>query len=292
MSAISLANNSCFGSGPEVSARLDGALTSRTNLTCFSGFQIASSGTEYEYNNAGTLTNSTTWLDKGSSGEVWVMWTRTSGTLSDWNNLGAGNNNVRLQCSTTRSFRLNRTSAGFSDIFGYCRFYDAATGGNLLQTTSTVEWQATYLFDGCPICCFPPGTMILMADGTEKPVEHVEVGDMMMIYDDGTQMLVPSPCSEVITREDVPMVRATFDDGSVLEMSIDHPLYINGAGPAAVFGTQYKGNDVIPLTVGMPVLTANHWQVTTIKSLELFNYSGKVFTFGNSPFVANGKVVY
>lgn len=132
--------------GPTVSARADGATMSRLNLSCYAGIQFNTDGQEWEYSAQGSLILETTWLDTGSSSDVWVMWTRTGGTLSDWDSLGSGNNNVRLNLGTTRSFRIIDTVSsevgGAETIIGYFRFYDAATGGNLLQTTSTVTWSA------------------------------------------------------------------------------------------------------------------------------------------------------
>ncbi|WP_315436712.1 Hint domain-containing protein [uncultured Selenomonas sp.] len=40
---------------------------------------------------------------------------------------------------------------------------------------------------GAGLFCFPPGTKIKMADGTEKSIEHIEVGDKVMSYADGAE---------------------------------------------------------------------------------------------------------
>ena len=59
--------------------------------------------------------------------------------------------------------------AGQSDGFN-----DQATRYNT-QISKTVEIQDTY--GGLSIACFLPGTMIRMADGTEKDIEDINVGD-------------------------------------------------------------------------------------------------------------------
>ena len=40
---------------------------------------------------------------------------------------------------------------------------------------------------GMGLFCFPPGTKIKMVDGSEKSIEHIEVGDKVMSYADGTE---------------------------------------------------------------------------------------------------------
>ena len=65
--------------------------------------------------------------------------------------------------------------AGQSDGFN-----DHATRYNT-AITKTVEIQDTY--GGLAIACFLPGTLILMSDGTSKPIEDINVGDEVMSLD-------------------------------------------------------------------------------------------------------------
>lgn len=271
-----------------VSPRVDGASTTRENNNCFVGFQIASSGTEYEYNNVGSLVSATTWLDSGTAAEVWVMWTRTGGTLSDWNNLGGGNNNVRLQCSTTRSFRISRTTTGTDTIQGYTRWYDAATGGKLLFTTSTVTWSAERTFNACPTCCFTPDTLITMADGSKKPIGQIEVGDLIRTNPYNTEAV-----TGVITRTDRVMYKMTFADGSHLILSEDHPIMTSELGWACINSRwEYKNLGMVPeLKVGMTAQTEAGLLVP-IARIEKVDYTGTVYTLENAQFFANGWLVY
>ena len=271
-----------------VSPRVDGASNSRENATCFVGFQIASSGTEYEYNNVGSLVLSTTWLDSGTAAEVWVMWTRTGGTLTDWNNLGGGNHNVRLQCSTTRSFRAQRGSSGSDNIQGYTRWYDAATGGNLLFTTSTVTWACTYNFNPCPLCCFTPDTLITMADGSKKPIGRIEVGDLIRTNPYNTEAV-----TGIITRTDRQMYRMAFADGSFICLSEDHPVMTSELGWACIKSRwEYKNLGKVPeLKVGMTAQNENGI-LMPIARINPIDYPGEVYTLENSMFFANGWLVY
>ncbi len=65
-------------------------------------------------------------------------------------------------------------SGKYSDAGQSDGFNDHATRYNT-AITKTVEIQDTY--GGLSIACFLPGTLILMSDGTEKPIEEINVGD-------------------------------------------------------------------------------------------------------------------
>lgn len=105
--------------------------------TVYAGLQINSNGTEYEYTNAGGTTSIGTWLKSGLNSAVWVQCTVHSGS---WNSINPGTG--RLQCNTTRSYRLVRSTNGTHSCTCTFNFYDAATGGNLIDTTGSIIFSA------------------------------------------------------------------------------------------------------------------------------------------------------
>lgn len=105
--------------------------------TCYAGIQYNSAGTESEYNTAGGLVSIGQWLVAGTAAEVWVQMTVHSGT---WNSLNAGT--TRLQLSTTRSWRLSRSTNGTSTVNCTIKFYDAASGGNELASVGPIDFKA------------------------------------------------------------------------------------------------------------------------------------------------------
>lgn len=276
-----------------VNIAVNGRLNVNENATCYSGAYFLTSGTQYEYLFNGNGTSLGAWLLAGSNSEVWVMWTRTGGTLSDWNNLGGGNNNVRLQLSTSRYYRLNRTATGYNDIIGYFRMYDAASGGNLLDTGPTGTYRATYEFNGCPLCCFTPDTLVTMASGIEVPIGKVRKGDKILIKRPEDGAMDWEKVGEVITVQNRRMFKLYFEDGTILKASDDHPLHVPGKGYAAV-NPAYEYKDMgIPekLEVGDAVTTIRGPSARIVK-IEEFDYPLTVFTFSNSFWFANGKLVY
>jgi len=74
--------------------------------------------------------------------------------------------------------------------------------------------------------CFAAGSHVTMADGTLKPIEKVQHGDMVLslcLDKDEVQSQVVTK-SHVLPTETRSIVDITFDDGSVITCTIDHPL--------------------------------------------------------------------
>lgn len=281
---------------PTVSARADGRTNSLNESPCYSGCIFVSNGLEYEYNSNGSQTNSTTWLDSGLASEVWVMWTRTGGSLSDWDSLGAGSHNVRLNLATSRGYRIVDTvssgAGGAETIIGYFRFYDAASGGNLLDTTSGATWSARRWHDACPFCCFTPETPITLASGLQVPIGTVTKGMMILVFNPKTKRNESQPISEVITRSSRPMYRITFDDGRTLDASDDHPFDVRGV-PTSINPTAEYKNLGIPAKLELgDAVAGQEGRPHGILAIEQIDFPGTVYTLGNSLFYANGLLVY
>lgn len=143
------------GSAPTVSPRADGDLNTNVDnfpVTCWVGCDFDSDGNEYELTPGGAQTNSTVWLDSGSASGVWVEFVRTAGATA-WDSHASS---TRYQLSTNRRFRnsITRSTVGISSktITGYFRMWDAASGGNILWTGSTVEWRATANYQSLDMC--------------------------------------------------------------------------------------------------------------------------------------------
>jgi hypothetical protein len=159
----------------------------------------------------------------------------------------------------------------------------------------TVIFTAGGVFDAyaesdlCPTCCFTPDTLITMADGSEKPIGEVEVGEWIMVRGGREQV------TEVITRTNRVMYQITFMDGRILNASEDHPLYVVDKGYAAInpgVGGDYKDLGIPDmLYVGDSVLDSDGKE-TAIVSIETLDYPHTVYTFMESEFYANGMLVY
>jgi hypothetical protein len=130
--------------GPTVSASANGDGNFRFGAICYAGAQFTNGGIEYEYTNTGGTTSTGvggdgTWLDAGAAADVWVNFVRTGGTKTVFDTLGS----ARYNLGTTRGYRIQTSGTDdIQNITGYFQFYDAASGGNLLQQTSSATWTA------------------------------------------------------------------------------------------------------------------------------------------------------
>lgn len=102
--------------------------------TVYSGIQVNTSG--IEWSNDGPVSQDFNtyrgkWLNSGSSSAVWIERTLNSGTL-DWKDPGSG----RQQMNTTREYGVSQSSDGSTTANITLTAYDAASGGNTLDTAT------------------------------------------------------------------------------------------------------------------------------------------------------------
>lgn len=88
----------------------------------------------------------------------------------------------------------------------------------------------------CASNSFVPGTLVLMADGTRKPIEQVQLGDLVVATDPGTGETVPEAVTDLIVGEGwkdlVEIAIDANDDGIFewVEATAGHPFYVVGRG--------------------------------------------------------------
>jgi len=87
------------------------------------------------------------------------------------------------------------------------------------------------------IKCFPPGTLVLMADGTTKPIENVEVGDEVQAMDaDNDGLAVSRKVTDTHQNKTMRLFVIRFDvdndgifDGE-FKATGEHPIWTKNAG--------------------------------------------------------------
>ena len=114
-----------------------------TPTEAYAGIKFFSTGTEYRTVHAGSLytTSRGPWLDQGQASKVWIKWTRTGGTLGDWNDDDAGDARLNFDGSDY-AWRIVRPAVGTDTIIGNFTFWDAETDGNQLATTGNLTFTA------------------------------------------------------------------------------------------------------------------------------------------------------
>jgi hypothetical protein len=267
------------------------------DFTCWAQVRYASTGVEYS-NSGGTNNYSVSrgnWKDSGDAAGAWIDHVLNSGSALYSRAQTPG---TRAQMSANRDYRQRDTNSSASSVTSNITvtMYDAETGGSSLGS-GTFSLTANY-FNACPTCCFTPDTYITMACGMQVPIGQIRVGDEIVVYnpDDGT--FDTEKVEQIITRVKRKMYRVTFEDGTVLHCSDDHPMHVKGAGPHQITPQgEYKYTwDCKTLEIGHSITCiATQWwgsDCAKITRIEEAEYLEQVYTLGNSYFFANNKLVY
>lgn len=150
-------------------------------------------------------------------------------------------------------------------------------------------------FSGLDVHCLAPGTKIAMADGTFKNIEDIELSDQVLSFDKAGKSIAAT-VEETANAKHCNLVTYTFDNGTTLTATTDHPLHTtNGwASYAPEKSANYKGfENINKIQVGDSFETPDG---TTLK-LVAISPSHKVsetytivrLSQGNA-FVANGII--
>ena len=130
---------------PEVSAVAeDDANTRGIGGIVWVGIDFRNNGKEYKAApiDGSFIVTTNNWLDAGVATGVWIEFTRTGGTETNWDDGPV--KDVRHNAGVVDCFWEMSSTSGFKSIAGYFKFYDAATGGTTLQTTDTATWSIDY----------------------------------------------------------------------------------------------------------------------------------------------------
>jgi hypothetical protein len=149
--------------------------------------------------------------------------------------------------------------------------------------------------------CFSPGTLVTMANGTEKNIENIQVGEMVMSWNEKNNFITSALVTSIISPVSNEMIRIVFNDSENLNTT-DHPYYVVGKGwasydPQNTMGRYKKLKDVHQLSVGDKVLY--YKEGVLIESEILFIQKElvemKTYTLGlknTHTFFANGILVH
>jgi hypothetical protein len=134
----------------------------------------------------------------------------------------------------------------------------------------------------CKSCCFAPGTIITMADGSEKNIEDVKIGDMVTTYDEATDRFSTGTVIELESPVRDHLTTVTFVDGSEVKLTNEHPLFTRKGWAAIDPEMTFEGHHkrVKTLRVGDEVRhQEQEWLkiesiFTEAQSIKVYNLSG------------------
>lgn len=101
----------------------------------------------------------------------------------------------------------------------------------------------------CRVNSFVPATLVLMADGTTKPIADVHVGDMVMAADPETGERGPRGVTDTIVGDGVKELVDIEIDGDVVTATDGHPFWVDDEG-RWVDAEDLEAGDVLLLADG------------------------------------------
>ncbi len=148
--------------------------------------------------------------------------------------------------------------------------------------------------------CFPPGTMITMADGSSKRIEEVKAGDKVLSYDILNKKYVVETAIDI----EEPIREGVYDiNEGLVSPTCDHPLYVRkpdgregwaAVDPIYCMKVHPFLNDILPLEIGDRLFTIDGKWIK-IRSIDFRKGPIKVYTLdvrGTNNFFANETLAH
>lgn len=146
--------------------------------------------------------------------------------------------------------------------------------------------------------CFVAGTKISLEDKTQKNVEDIQIGDIVLSYNFNTSMVEKQKVRGVGSRKVDKTVKYTFEDDTILESTLDHPIYSRQIGWVSQdpkYTLNVYGLTTRQAEVGIKILKEDGTE-SLIKSVDIISevvivYNVKVVE-NNHNFFANNLLVH
>ncbi len=147
-----------------------------------------------------------------------------------------------------------RPAAAIGNALRGSRDYDA--GHNLARASprpgsarSAPRSVSGVADDLCRVNSFVPATLVLMADGTNKAIAEVQVGDVVMATDPETGEHGPRRVTDTIVGDGIKDLVDIEVDGDIITATDRHPFWVNDEG-RWVDAEDLKTGDVLLLADG------------------------------------------
>jgi intein/homing endonuclease len=148
--------------------------------------------------------------------------------------------------------------------------------------------------------CFIAGTKITLENGDIKNIEDIEVGDIVLTYNEVSNLNEYNKVTDVYKPIHDDLVEYTLLDGKVITSTFDHPYYVNGLDLASyspdLTNARYENlNNVVQIKIG-DTLNLQNGEITSITSIvEKDKVSVQTYIFtveNNHNFYANEVLVH
>ena len=149
--------------------------------------------------------------------------------------------------------------------------------------------------------CFVAGTEVEMEDKSVKKIEEIEIGDVVLTFNEETKEQEHNKVTNVYSPNHSDLVKFEFANGTDITCTFDHPFYVNGLGLASYkpeeTNDRYKlEKEVVQIKVG-DVVNLSNLETTEIKDIVVLSESESTKTYiitveNNHNFYANKVLVH
>lgn len=150
--------------------------------------------------------------------------------------------------------------------------------------------------------CFVEGTKIQMANGSEKNIEEITVGDEILSVDVETMTIKPDTVIDVPNvMQKYSEIKAVFSNGITNSFSPAHPFWVVGKGWAVFDISEAQEEldfDVVSMEQGDTVLYLENGNLIQVVIAEIYPTGNEVYMYNvefvknNHSFFANGILVH
>lgn len=167
----------------------------------------------------------------------------------------------------------------------------------ILQSGDLISFFITHNLGSC----FVAGTKVLMGDNTEKNIEDVVVGDIVLSFNETTLQTEPKEVTALRQPVHSTMVKYHFGNGGDVSCTYDHPIYVANYEIASITPSVTNDRYNIPdkitrqITVGdiVHLPTGDTSTIDTIEDLPMMDYQTYLITVAdNHNFYANNILVH
>lgn len=152
-------------------------------------------------------------------------------------------------------------------------------------------------FDGTGVLCFGAGTLITMADQSQKPIETLKVGESILAWNEELNQVVSAKIERLGRQKHDDLMHISWQAGEII-CTPDHPFFVEGKSWAVLDSStagRYLAFDVLDqIEIGdrLRLASGKSVRVQAIKPLSRSEmaYSITALNQGNA-FYANGVLV-
>jgi len=127
------------------------------------------------------------------------------------------------------------------------------------------------LAETCAVNSFTAGTLVLMADGSKKPIEQLKAGDKVMAGDAQKGSAKPETIQQVIVGHGLKHLYVIHVDGGTIEATYNHPFWVTDKSDFEWAQDLKPGEHLLLADGRAPPITeiSHHDEITTVFNLSI-----------------------